>query len=141
MNFIKAWWQNRQRKKLLKDAPKTLYEAILKLDDLMTDEARVRFAKESGTSPGSKFHFGGGMAMRNNWGLWDKEQPLTTWFRNNGIWHADDMSSLIYKAYWCFLNDMRFDIDNEVYFYESYWKMTGVGFDGVKLENGDSELK
>lgn len=135
MKFIKTWLANRQRKKQLAKAPKTLFQAVEALDKYMTDDSRKRFAKEDGTSPGSNFHFGGAMAMRNNWGLWDNEQPLTKWFRDYGVWHADDMSSIIFKAYWCFLNEVNFDIEKESEFYKNFWKNQGSGFDGVELPN------
>jgi hypothetical protein len=133
MNFIKKWWMLRKRKKLLAKAPKDLGDAILVLDKDMTDELRGKFAKEPAEHPGAKYHFFGGMAMRNNWGLWDKEQPLTKWFRARGIWHADDMSAIILKAYWCFLSDVPFHIAKEAEHYKKFWEKSGLGFDGEKL--------
>lgn len=132
MKFIKTWLANLRKKQLAK-APKTLLQAVEALDKSATDEDRVKFAKEDGNSPGANLHFCGGMAMRNEWGLWDKEKPLTKWFREYGVWHADDMSSIIYKSYWRFLNGKEFNMVKESIECEKYWKRQGLGFDGIKL--------
>jgi hypothetical protein len=133
--YIKDKWYLRKRKKQLEQAPKDLGDAIMAFDAGMTDAQRAMFAKEPSDCPGAKFHFFGGMAMRNDWGLWNKEQPLTQWFRARGIWHADDMSAIIYKAYWCFLNDVPFCLAKEAEYYEKFWTNCGIGFDGVVIPN------
>ena len=119
----------------LAKAPKCLYEAIKVIDKNSSDEDRRLFAKKDQKCPGVSLHFSSGMDMRNSWGLWDKDQPLTKWFRERGIWHPDDMSAIIYKAYWYHLNDMPFNILKEAMYYENYWWESGLGFDGEKLEN------
>lgn len=135
MNFIFKWWYDRKRKKDLAKAPKDLEEALDTLDHLWPEEDKKSFASEDGKQPGSRFHFFGGMYMRNNWGLWIKEQPLTQWFRANGIWHADDMSAIIYKAFWFKLNNKNFDITREAKHYADYWRKQGLGFDGEPISD------
>jgi hypothetical protein len=133
MKCITNWIADFKRKRQLKRAPKDLWQAVHELYVNSDESDRNRFMREPSDHPGSQFHFGSGMAMRNIWGLWIKEQPLTQWFRSHGIWHADDMCALIYKAYWCSLHDKRFDIDKEAQHYKDYWTKQGVGFDGEKL--------
>jgi hypothetical protein len=99
----------------------------------MTEKDIVEYKKESEKHPGSKFHFFGGMAMRNNLGLWRNDSPLTNWFSENGVFHGDDRSATIYKALWCKLNDKPFDIKKEASHYQAYWKQKGVNPDGTEI--------
>lgn len=64
-----------------------------------------------------------GMAMRNDWNLWYKSD-LSMWFYNHGIYHADDMSGTICKAVWCSVKNLPFVLENEVKYFEEYWKET-----------------
>jgi len=52
----------------------------------------------------TRHHFGLGMWMRNNWGLWSEASPLKQFFDSQGKYSADDMSSMILKSYWQHLN-------------------------------------
>jgi hypothetical protein len=136
MKILEKWLKSREAKEReaeLDKAPKTLDEAVQFLFDHTAADEKVEFSKEP---EGTSTMFWGGMAMRNNWGLWEKGQPLTQWFREHRIWHADDMSSIIYRAFWCKLNDKPFNINDEVVYYLNYWADTaGQGFDGEPLEN------
>ena len=49
-------------------------------------------------------HFQLGMSLRNRWGLW-KGSRLKDYFEGLGLRHPDDMSGLIFRAYWRSLND------------------------------------
>ena len=51
-----------------------------------------------------RHHFGLGMWMRNNWGLWSKSSPLKQYFDDLGMHEADDTSSKILMSYWQYLN-------------------------------------
>jgi hypothetical protein len=51
-----------------------------------------------------RHHFGLGMWMRNNWGLWSAESPLKQYFDRQEIHDADDASSAILASYWKYLN-------------------------------------
>ncbi len=46
-----------------------------------------------------EFHFGFGMWMRNNWGLWSGKTYLSPFFESNGLKHPDDMSGFILDTY------------------------------------------
>ncbi len=138
---LKNWWYGRQRAKQLAAAPTTLDEAVARLESNSSPEDLAKFKAERGGHPGSSCHFGSGMAMRNGWGLWEKDQPLTKWFRANDIWHADDMSAIIFKALWFKLNAKKFDIKKEAKYYTKYWKSQGLGFDGKELPNYNSVVE
>ena len=49
-------------------------------------------------------HFGLGMWMRNNWGLWSAWSRLKQYFDSLGVYEADSASSLILASYWHYLN-------------------------------------
>ena len=137
MKILEKWLKSRktrEREAKLAKAPWTLDDAVqFLLINTPADEA-AEFAKEPEDSPGASIHFTCGMAMRNGWGLWIKEQPLTQWFRQHRIWHADDMSATIYKAFWCKLNNKPFSIHEETTYYINYWFDQGLGFDGEPIE-------
>jgi hypothetical protein len=70
---------------------------------------------------GSIGHFGLGMWMRNNWGL-RKGGPLVKYFNELGIYHPDDMSSIIMSSYEAKLRGKNYDINEEVKEYKGYWE-------------------
>jgi hypothetical protein len=47
-----------------------------------------------------RHHFGLGMWMRNNWGLWLAGSPLKKYFDSQGVHEADEASSMILTSYW-----------------------------------------
>lgn len=66
-------------------------------------------------------HFGLGMWMRNNWGLW-QEGPLAKYFNELGIYHPDDMSGIIMESYIAKLRGEGYDIDGAISAYHRYWQ-------------------
>ena len=67
-------------------------------------------------------HFGFGMFLRNEWGLWQEDGVLTKWFWDNlKIWHADDMSGLILDSAKAKLNGRSFNVAAEVKRYHQHW--------------------
>ena len=122
------------------DVPTTLQEAMVILDQELPEDVKeeVRNYEEKYriTIKGQEElpeHFMccivGGMGMRNGWGLWS-DSPLALWFRDRGIWMADDMSGIIGTAYYHHLKgDKTIDdewMKSERAFYDAYWKASGV---------------
>lgn len=68
-----------------------------------------------------KYHFGLGMWLRNNWGLWGGSR-LSKYFRSIGMLHPDDMSGVILDSYWHHLHGKNFDLQREVDYYRAYWE-------------------
>lgn len=68
-----------------------------------------------------QYHFGLGTWIRNNWSLW-KDSRLTKWFNDKGIYHPDDMSGIIITSFWRHLNSVPIRLDEQVKFYQDYWK-------------------
>lgn len=61
----------------------------------------------------ARMHFGFGMQLRNNLGLWKPhtQSRLVKWFWDNlHITHADDMSAIILTALWYKAHDKKFSL-------------------------------
>jgi hypothetical protein len=71
----------------------------------------------------SKYHFSVGMNIRNAWGLWDKNSILHKHFSERfGLWHADDMSGLIFHCFKKAINSQPWEADKKAEYYHEYWK-------------------
>jgi hypothetical protein len=68
-----------------------------------------------------QYHFGLGLWMRNNWGLW-KGLRLAKWFNAQGIDQPDDMSGIILTSFWRHLHKQPIKMDEQVKSYQDYWK-------------------
>lgn len=116
-----------------KKIPKTLDEAI---DIIIAENSKKdmdKYKSEPEDHPGAQYHFSSGMAMRNAWGLWYNETPISKWFKSHGVLHGDDRSGIIFKALWCRLNNKLFDIHKEGAYYINWWKERGCKADGSPL--------
>lgn len=98
-----------------------LLDAIIK--EMSASEIEM-YKKETGDYPGIGFHFSGGMAMRNDLGLWYRETKIAKWFDAHGIFHGDDRSGTIYRALWYKLHNLPFDITKEAERYAKFWRET-----------------
>jgi hypothetical protein len=73
------------------------------------------------------FHFTGGMCLRNNLGLWDKESPLHKHMLERfGLCHADDTSSLITSAANARKNNLPYDPEDDARRFKSHWLHMGL---------------
>jgi len=83
--------------------PFDLQGCFRELDSMLPSSMRedIRACEEANLV---RHHFGLGMWMRNNWGLWSAESPLKQYFDSQGIRDADDATSMILKSYWMRLN-------------------------------------
>lgn len=80
--------------------PKDIDEAIDSLDTILSIEDK-RYIADSLSLRGflASSHFGIGMWIRNNWGLWGGSR-LQRYFSKKDVFHPDDMSGEILKAYY-----------------------------------------
>ncbi len=73
------------------------------------------------------FHFTGGMGIRNQLGLWDKESPLYQhMLKRFGLGHADDTCGLIVDAAIARFKNMPYDPAPAVASAKAHWRMFGV---------------
>ena len=54
--------------------------------------------------------------------VWEPSSPLAKWFASQGIFHADDSSACIFKAFRAKLQGKPFDLVQEAEFYKAYWE-------------------
>jgi len=104
--------------------PTTLDEAVKLLKEGLTAEDIKEIQRP--TSVSSQCHFTGGMMLRNEWSLWEKDTILVRWFQGRyGITHADDISGIILECLW---NDVRGEPrrDKELAeHFKKHWKEQG----------------
>jgi len=65
-------------------------------------------------------HFGFGMWLRNNLGLWT-DNELTKWFNQHNIHHADDMSGIIITSYHRHKNGKDIKLQEQIDHYVQFW--------------------
>ncbi len=80
--------------------PKNIEECFIELNKLLKPKDIEQIKKEGG----GLYHFGLGMWLRNNWGLWGGSR-LQVYLKERGEWHPDDMSGTILDFYRDWLND------------------------------------
>ena len=89
--------------------PKDVEDAIRVLDTRFSEEEKDNLRK---VESGLDLHFGLGMWMRNNWGLWAGSR-LADYMGRCGFWHPDNMSSYIISAYLTHLKGKKPDLNLE----------------------------
>lgn len=107
----------------MKGSPKNLDEAILLLmDDILEDEdiKEIKLIEEENFVIFN--HHQIGREIRNDWGLWKKDIPIVKWFNEKGIYHADDMSSIILKSFHRKICNKNINLNKQIKFYRDYWE-------------------
>lgn len=98
--------------------PINLTEAIECLNCEWSDSLKIKFKN----SPKSDLVFYGGMGLRNAWELWPGRNKLSKYFKKLGIYHPDDMSSIIIESFHRQLNGEPILLDQQIKMYLEYWK-------------------
>ncbi|HKQ46666.1 MAG TPA: DUF6794 domain-containing protein [Phycisphaerae bacterium] len=100
--------------------PADLEECFTELKRMLTPE----LVAEMKADPDEKLivhHFGLGLWIRNNWGLWGNSR-LAKYFESHGVHHPDDMSGIILTSFWRRLNNQPLRFEEQIEFYQTYWK-------------------
>jgi len=99
--------------------PKDLDDCFVELKKMLPskvlNEMQVKTEKEM-----IEYHFGLGVWLRNNWGLWGGSR-LATYFKKIGLVHPDDMSGLILTTFWRHLHNKPLEVEKEIARYKEYW--------------------
>jgi hypothetical protein len=116
---------NRQctSKKGLEYEPANLKEAIIQLTKIFPDSIQQEALLMTEDEFLSSFFvvFELGQWIRNNWNLWAGGE-LADDFKSKGIFHPDDMSSIIIKSYYRQLHKQDWELDKQLKYYQDYWK-------------------
>jgi len=106
--------------------PNNLLEAIICLLK-ENDEESLNFFRQGKPHD---FHHSVGRNIRNDWGLWDEESELHNFFNSIGIYHADDMSGMIFETLHRILNGKQVDLRGQIKKYQIYWNNLGCDMKG-----------
>jgi hypothetical protein len=102
--------------------PIGLNDAITYLECTWSKKDKQRFRKQPEREATASLHFGTGLSIRNGWGLWKGENSLVKYFNSIGIFHPDDMSSIILTSFHRHLNNKDIDLEKQIQKYIEYWK-------------------
>ena len=73
------------------------------------------------------FHFTGGMSIRNNLGLWDRESPLYLHMQERfGLGMADDTGALISEGADALVNGREYNPWPDVERFKRHWEAMGI---------------
>ena len=115
--------------------PTNLAEAINILDAELNENQKLEI-KEIKRENLGRFHFGYSMEIRSKWRLWD-DSELALWFKENGIYHPDDMSNLIIEIYWKYLNGLPLSLKESVTKLRDEYDDIGARIDNSAIVFGD----
>tara|TARA_R110001606_G_C15222394_1_gene634189 strand:- start:56 stop:802 length:747 start_codon:yes stop_codon:yes gene_type:complete len=113
--------QNNCEKYVEKYIPTDLNDAISFFECKWSKESLNEFKIKEEQKATSELHFGTGRSLRNNWKLWAGTSELSKFFRDLGINHPDDMSSIILTSLHRKLNGIEIELDNQIKYYKDYW--------------------
>jgi hypothetical protein len=86
--------------------PANLGECFVELDKKLSEVDKKEMRALPKREDMIRYHFSLGLWMRNNWGLW-RGSRLQKYFRDRGVLHPDEMSSVILYHYYDWLNDQK----------------------------------
>ena len=101
--------------------PKNLNDAIEYLNCEWSEFDKTEFKNKEENSGVTELHFGTGMGIRNGWELWKGNNQISRFFKSKGIFHPDDMSSIILTSLHRNLNSKPIELDKQISFYKNYW--------------------
>jgi len=113
--------QNNCEKYIQDYIPTDLNDAISYFECKSTKDALADFQKKNEREAVGSLHFGAGLSIRNNWELWAGTSKLSKYFRDLGIYHPDDMSSIILISLHRKLNGVEIDLDSQIRYYKEFW--------------------
>lgn len=112
------------------NVPENLDQAISHLDHIAPVSVKLMIRDTPEDVPYYHHHESVGRLLRNEWGLWNKHSRLHKYFKKMGLWHPDDMSSVILGVYRCHLNTAKYDLSRHIKISKKYWKGLGMDHEG-----------
>lgn len=106
--------------------PKTLDEAVeILYTDIKKQQKDFYEKVKNGQEKLSSYHHTTGRNIRNSWGLW-AGSDLRDFFFDLGLYHADDMSGIIFESVQAKIRGNKFDVDAAVKYYQDFWEDQGI---------------
>lgn len=102
--------------------PKNLKDAIEYLNCVWSEFDKTEFKNKEEKEAVTELHFGTGMSIRNGWDLWKGKNRICRFFKSKGIFHPDDISSIILTSFHRHLNGKSIDLETQIEDYKSYWE-------------------
>jgi hypothetical protein len=103
--------------------PTKLSECFSKLNEILKDSPDGKWFLEADEDEAvANSYHGLGSWIRNNWGLWEENSPLYTYFNKLGLIKPHDMSSVILLSYHRHLNNKEIKLDRQIKDYIEFWK-------------------
>ena len=115
-----------------KNVPFGLRKTINKMAENLNDTVKYDFKIAPERIASTKHHFGLGLGLRNENGLWSGSL-LKSYFKINGIKHPDDMSGILLTTLHRKLNDKPINNKEQKKYYKEYWKVAKISRDSLKL--------
>lgn len=101
--------------------PKDLEDCFSQLNSFWNDSVKLSIKTMNEGDFVAESHFGIGMWMRNNWGLWSSSR-LSSYFSSLYVFHPDDMSGIILRSYHRKLNNKDLKLEEQIRLYQEYWE-------------------
>ena len=101
--------------------PKDLEDAIEQLNISFPDSLKNNIKTLTENQFTAEYHFSTGLAIRNNWNLWQGSR-LSHYFNRKGIKHPDDMSGIILTSFHRQLVGKDIDLNGQIKNYKQYYK-------------------
>ncbi len=102
--------------------PKNLDEAVSYFQKEWTTSELEEFKNKSERDAVTELHFVTGQWIRNNWVRGSRDTALTNYFHHLGIYHPEDISSIILTSLHRTLNKRDIALDKQIESYKAYWK-------------------
>jgi hypothetical protein len=101
--------------------PKDLEDTIEQLNISFSDSLKNNIRNLPENQFTAEYHFETGLAIRNNWNLWQGSR-LSRYFHRKGIKQPDDMSGIILTSFHRQLTGKDIDLDGQIKNYKQYYK-------------------
>lgn len=102
--------------------PRNLEEAVLYFQQKWTKPQLDEFKNTAEDKAVTEYHLETGTWIRNNWLHGSRDTTLTNYFHSLGIFHPDDISSIILTALHRTLNQRDIQLNKQIEKYKAYWQ-------------------
>jgi hypothetical protein len=94
--------------------PVDLNDAINFLDCMWSDSDKELIKNMDENDAIAELHFGTGLSIRNNWGLWRGDTEIAKYFNEIEIHHPDAMSGIILTSFHRYLNNKDILLEEQI---------------------------